>query len=461
MNPIFYKYDIFPMVIPANKESVITIKPVDFSSAFEAGKVYDIRILPTDEGWYRNYPDRDNDITFTAVAESDGSIKVKYAFGDEQMYFIRISKPEDNFKNEKEFRVYAVAEDLQGRYPFMGDLHIHTRRSDGREAPETVVSNYRQYGYDFIAVTDHRRYYPSLDAIAKFKDVPIEMAIFPGEEVHMSNSKGRIDPHIVAFGGEFSVNALRLESEHDKDVGTDLSRRAIRTENVPDVMTDAEFEAIIEKEAEKYADEIPYESERYTYAGMKWIFDKIREANGLAIFAHPYWLNEARHVPETFLEYIMEKHEFDAFEVLGGENYFEHNGFQTIRYYEDLAKGRKYPIVGSTDSHSSLPTNRNRDVCETMVFAHENERKDIIASIKDFYSVAIDTISKEPRFVGDMRLVRYACFLKDYFFPLHDELCFEEGRAMRAYAMGDESAADVLRAINGRMKRQREKYFAI
>ena len=63
-----------------------------------------------------------------------------------------------------------------------------------------------------------------------------------------------------------------------------------------------------------------------------------------------------------------------------------------------------------------------------------------------------------------MRLVRYATFLLQYFFPLHDELCFEEGRLMKQYATGtaDEraEALEALAHINGRMKKQREKYFA-
>ena len=93
------------------------------------------------------------------------------------------------------------------------------------------------------------------------------------------------------------------------------------------------------------------------------------------------------------------------------------------------------------------------------MFAPENKREPLISSIKDFYSVAVDTISDEFRIVGDLRLVKYAAFLFQEFFPLHDELCFEEGRLMKEYACGDKSASAALEFINGRMKKQREKYF--
>jgi len=145
-------------------------------------------------------------------------------------------------------------------------------------------------------------------------------------------------------------------------------------------------------------------------------------------------------------------------------SYYEHNDFQLIRYYEDKAKGRNYPIVGSTDSHSSYLSNRNGLICSTIVFSHENERKALMASIKDFYSVAVDTISTEFRLVGDNRLVRYSCFLINNYFPRHDELCKEEGRLMRICAVGTpEEKADAVKAlgvINGRMKKFMDKYLS-
>ena len=58
---------------------------------------------------------------------------------------------------------------------------------------------------------------------------------------------------------------------------------------------------------------------------------------------------------------------------------------------------------------------------------------------------------------------RYACFLLKEYFPLHDELCIEEGRLMKQYATGTpDEKADALRVLEvlcGRVKKQREKYF--
>jgi hypothetical protein len=57
-----------------------------------------------------------------------------------------------------------------------------------------------------------------------------------------------------------------------------------------------------------------------------------------------------------------------------------------------------------------------------------------------------------------------ACFLLKNYFPIHDDACFEEGRMMKQaiYGTDDEkqTAIDMLKLMNGRMKKMREKYFS-
>ena len=98
---------------------------------------------------------------------------------------------------------------------------MHTCRSDGKQEPAIVCANYRKHGYDFFAITDHERYYPSLEAINAYKDVPIEFNICPGEEVHMPRDIPEFgcDPHIVNFGGNYSVNGLVDESDQIIEAG--------------------------------------------------------------------------------------------------------------------------------------------------------------------------------------------------------------------------------------------------
>ncbi len=451
-----HNYDIFPKVFPKDKEIEITIKPLGEHAAFTKDE-YTMQICPLTTGTRRAYPDTSTfSDEFKVKPDADGCIRIKHVFRGEQEHFIRFLK--DDKKKDFQLSVYSVDEDLVGRYPFAGDLHMHTFRSDGKQSPAIVAANYRRHGYDFLAITDHRRFYPSLEAIDAYKDVDIEYTLIPGEEVHMPKGDPHHgnDVHMVNFGGKYSVNALIKESAHVEEVGECKEKRSIDG-NCPDTMSQEEFWALIDA----YADtlDIPEGVERFPFACCAWITEQIRKGDGLSIFAHPYWIADVYHVPDSLSDAMFDKKAFDAFEVLGGENYFQQNGFQTIYYYEQCAKGNKVPIVGSTDSHSSI-NNRNGFICSTIVFAPENTRESLIGSIKDFYSVAVDTISTEYRIVGDFRLTRYATFLYENFFPLHDELCYEEGLLMKRYVTGEEDAEAQLKAIQGRMKRQREKYFA-
>lgn len=459
-NDLLENFDVYPKVFVAGKEATVHIRNLGAEPIFQPDTEYKMLICAMDFGSARLWPDVADFREKTVRSDRDGNFVFTHTFEREQAYFLRFLTQDD--KKLVQFPVYCVQEDLCGRYPYAGDLHIHTTCSDGNQTPEVVCANYRRHGYDFMVVSDHNRYYPSLRAIDFYKDVPTELTIVPGEEVHLREVYGQRNPvHIVNFGGEFSINAL-VEGTATEEAGTDLSVRAIRTENVPDVMTAAQFEALMQKLADEA--DLPQGVSKIPYVMCKWIFDRIHDANGLGIYAHPNWIQDVFHVPEPFTDYMMETLPFDAFEVLGGENYYEQNGFQTVRYYEEMAKGHRFPVVGSTDSHSSLPSNRNAFICSTIIFSPENERTALIDSVKKFYSVAVDTISKEFRLVGESRFVRYACFLLKEYFPLHDELCYEEGRLMKQAATGTQEerteALATLRQIHGRMQRHREKYFA-
>ena len=77
-------------------------------------------------------------------------------------------------------------------------------------------------------------------------------------------------------------------------------------------------------------------------------------------------------------------------------------------------------------------------------------------------SIPLDEYAgQEPRFHGSFRLTSYAMFLYEHYFPLHHELCFEEGRLMRALVAGDSAAADRLRELFGRTVTHREGFFAV
>lgn len=450
MHAVLYQYDIYPKVFLGDTQQTITIQPYGGRESFVAGKTYWLKIYKVNQSNPRVYPERNRCSDVSVTPDADGCLRFTAYFEGEGEHFINVHDDPAE-KPRCVLSVYSLAEDMKGRIPLRGDLHMHTCRSDGREAPEIVAANYRGHGYDFTVISDHKRYYPSLEAKAIFDEIS-DLNIVPGEEIHLPLN----DVHYVNFGGTFSVNALVTPSRNQEKNGDDLSWRSLNG-IAPDPMTEEEFIAMIEERAKK----VPRKnrSERLSFAVMEWIHEQVRAADGLGIFPHPYWLCQMMQLPEDYTEFIYEKAPFDAFEVLGGESIYSHNGFQTGFYYEMKAKGIDHPIVGSTDSHGSTEHNRNALICSTIVFAHENTREDLISSIKEKYSVAVDTISKEYRLVGDFRWIKYGSFLMEHYFPLHDRACAAEGYYMNRYLAGDLRAEEVLRSMKGQIPEMQKKYF--
>ncbi|MGN1410767.1 MAG: PHP domain-containing protein [Eubacteriales bacterium] len=455
MKQHLYYYDIYPKVFPVRRAQDITVRPLSNKRTFPDGE-YRVTVMSLDAGTPGYEAAKWNRTDFDLTPAEDGLLHFSYSAASEGEYRARIYR-----KNGEKFdcltrdlSFYALEDDLAARIPLRGDFHMHTCRSDGNEDPATVCANYRRLGYDFIVITDHGRYYPSLEAREIYAGVPHTLNILPGEEVHMPLT----DMHIVNAGGTFSVNALLGSSGHVNEVGDAIDKRSIDGK-APDMLKYEEYEREIRAIAgsDECAD-CPENVDRTWYAVAVWIRRKISEAGGLCIFAHPYWIADMYHIPEPLTYYMMKKHPFDAFEVLGGENYYEQNGFQTALYYDEYKNGRVHAIVGSTDSHGSTEHNRNRDICSTIVFAKSDTREGIVSAVKEKYSVAVDTISKEYRLVGEMRFQKYACFLMDNWFPLHDRIAEMDGELMLEYYRGD-AAGEELALTKKKAEALVKKYF--
>lgn len=447
MKAILYDYDIYPKVFLANREQTVTVQPLGEHAAVAPGTLCQIEIQKMNRDNWKQYPEVSGRKVHTVEVSADGCLHFTNTFVGEGEFLLWIS-PKAMPEKRVELSVYALDGDMAGRLPYRGDLHVHTCRSDGREAPATVAANYRGHGYDFMAITDHHRYYPSLEAMDAWKDLT-DLTLVPGEEVHLPLN----DVHYVNFGGSYSINALVLPNRNQE-----RDRRSLDG-NAPDPMPLEDYEAMIRKRAKDVP--LAHESERLSFAVLQWTYEQTKNGGGLGIFPHPYWICPVMQLHESYTRFIYEQKPFDAFEVLGGENYYAHNGFQTGFYYDMRAKGFDPPVVGSTDTHGSTEHNANALICSTIVFSTENTREALIDSIKKKYSIAVDTISKEYRLVGDFRLMKYASFLMENYFPLHDLACRSEGYYMNRLLAGDARAKDILSVMKGQIPEMQKKYFAL
>jgi hypothetical protein len=159
---------------------------------------------------------------------------------------------------------------------------------------------------------------------------------------------------------------------------------------------------------------------------------------------------------------LFEHQPFDALELVGGYHLYEaeSNLLQVARYQELRAQGKRIPIVGASDSHG-CETGLLFGWYYTIVYSPSLDLPDLIASIKDGYSVAVEALPHElVRAFGPFRMVLFAQFLLREILPAHDELCLEEGRLMLEHAAGDPQASQALQPLQGRTDRLYDRLWA-
>jgi len=314
---------------------------------------------------------------------------------------------------------------------------MHSHLSDGIESPGYVAGACRRAGLDFMALTDHRQHRPSLDVMALFREVPVDLTIFPGEEVHPPDNP----VHIVSFGATAGITDFYRTKEQEKAYREEVARTQARLHDIP-------------------AGVDPYQ-----YASCLWAAAKIKELGGLSMFAHSYWYVDHKFgAPGPLRDLLLKERVFDVMELvsgfdLAGLDEMDTNALQVARYHDEAAKGNHLAIAGISDTHGvekSEMFGRYYTVC----FAPSCGFADLAASIREFRSVAVEAIRGDrPRPFGPFRLVKYTHFLLREVFPQHDELCFEEGRRMIEHAGGDTEAFEVLRALKGQAARLYDHYW--
>lgn len=418
-------YSVFPRIVRTGSEIIITIRPLYDHVRFQEAQAYHAVLFPA-EGISEQM--RWSELPRCDFVFANGEMRVSCKFSSEQEYVLVIGKGQVDLA---EFRLYALEEDLFARKPFKGDFHLHTHHSDGIESPAYVAAACRKIGLDFMAITDHHKYAPSLEAFQAFCGVKTGLRIYPGEEVHAPGNPA----HILNFGGRYSVNDLFKSEEFLSEVKA-----------IEDSLTG-----------------LPDGFDRYPYAASAWCFDKIRAGGGLAVFCHPYWFHRHRYdVPQGLTNLIMERQPYDALELIGGYHRFEveSNHLQVARYQEERARGKRIPIVGVSDSHG-CETGSLFGWYYTIAFAPGDELGELIQNIKDCYSVAVEALPGEaPRAFGPFRLVRYAQYLLRELFPQHDRLCFAEGQHMLAYAAGEKQVSATIEQAAEKVKTLRSEWFA-
>ena len=446
-------FKIVPSVVRANEETTLKIYSYNARFGFFDDITYNIVFTPMEES---DVP-QDEFVTLSGrskmreihkVKPKNGVIEISRKFFGEQEWRIHISASVDEYKKYQPpiyealkagwgnlinvpargftLSVYSLLPDLYERKLKKCDFHSHTNWSDGAENPERTASNYRKRGFDFLSMTDHNVYNSSRYVAEKLKFVK-NYEIVRGEEVQ-NDYPGLI--HMVNVGSDYSVNEIFI--------------------NEPER---------VEKEVANLAKttEIPDGLDKKEYLYRVWIYNEIKKSGGYAIFPHPFWtIKEQYHTETKMSEAIFKNKLCDAFEIMGGCSP-EENNLQLSLYYDMRLKGMDMPIVGSSDSHSSLPGVQWFDETFTLLFEGDNG---VFGAVDDGFSVAAERLNNSPaRIYGNFRIAKYAHFLLKNYYPKQEELFSASGMLIERYLVYGEDTKDLILQIEEKIENVKNEFF--
>ncbi|MBO6157936.1 MAG: hypothetical protein J6P72_01590 [Firmicutes bacterium] len=200
----------------------------------------------------------------------------------------------------------------QGRF-LRGNLHTHTTISDGEVSPEESIRRYREEGYDFLAITDHRKRFGGLiekkDGTCEMAGTALEDVLAEGTVINEALNGTDDYRFLVIPSTEFDRNFMAKGPEHAYHI-TGVGLRSF----VPQTN-----------------DWTPQE-----------IVDAIHKADGFATLAHPNW-------SLMTVEECLQLERYDAIEIFNSvSEAYSGRGVSDL-YVDMMASRGRYPLITAVD----------------------------------------------------------------------------------------------------------------
>ena len=441
MNKQTFNYSVFPSVVRADEESAVIIRPLGENTRFLPDVSYTVEIRPV-ETFCRDYASLPV-VSYTLVPNENGDLVLCHRFEGEQRHAIKLIRPSedlaatpyraithrDKFHDNREavLYVYSLEKDLYGLRCYKGELHCHTYESDGVQDVRHTVANYRSAGYDFLAITDHYITMSSEKAQRLFADAPMDMTLLLGEECHVPTEQ----IHAVHIGGRESVNACYRDNP---------SKAAEEVCRIEDELT-----------------YLPAEVNKNDYAWRVWIARKAAEFGGLSILAHPHWIwFDTYFMASAITQQLLKDGIYDALDITDQE------ADTTVALWSEMqAQGRRISVVGCSDSHRTDASNPYHPVSGgyTLLFAADRSDDSLMNAIKKGLCVAVNATGNPERVYGPYRLVKYARFLLDNYYPMYMRLCCGQGALASGHVEADTEMKEALSVLNQQSESFAHQFF--
>ncbi len=374
---------INPNVVAQNKNInyKLTLKNIS--------NIESIEILSRGDYYHKEkliYKIENNNILFTYKMPYLGEFVVKVNF---------------TYKESKLVCLYCLDKKMIELRPLKGDLHMHSIYSDGKTTPFAMALASLEAGMDYISITDHDSYDGSLQAIEKVKQNNIDLLVLKGEEVSvggkvdMSTAQG--NGHILSIHANKSIEEQRKNSKKYEKELQDIVKQ-LKNENI-----------------DKNIDLLHY-------AKNIWVINKIKEAKGISILAHPNWVyrDGKYHLHQAFYKEMLKSSNLDGVEVFGEEKIKEHNNMTHLTALQTKNRHKYLAPFANSDAHDS-----DHEVGErfTILFVKEKSASNVITAIQEGLACAVFKREHyEHQFIGKDKLAQYVYYLIKEYYPKHYSL---------------------------------------
>jgi len=241
------------------------------------------------------------------------------------------------------------------------DLHVHTRASDGKYAPEEVVRQAREAGLAAMGISDHDSVGGIEEALEAGEKFGVE--VIPG--IELSSELGTREVHILGYFIDWRDRKFQVLLNIIQDVRKWRARKMV--EKLQGLGLDITYEEVLEEagdakaicrphiarvmlkhgHVEEFQDAFdrylkndgPAYVKRYEMPPSDAI-QSIRRVGGIPVLAHPVFAQADEMLP-AYIELGLR----------GLEAYHIKHDEEASRRYEELARRYNLLITGGTDAH--------------------------------------------------------------------------------------------------------------
>jgi len=344
------------------------------------------------------------------------------------------------YKESKTVTLYCLDSVMMTLRPLKGDLHMHSIYSDGRTTPFAMAMASLDAGMDFISITDHDTYEGSLNAIQKVKQHKIDLLVLRGEEVSVG---GKIDMSVSQGNGHIlSIHA----------------NKSIQDQRTDTAMYEKELQAIA-KDLEK--EDIDKNIDVAHYAKNIWVINKIKEAEGISILAHPNWVYKdgKYHLHQAFYKEMLKSSKLDGVEVFGEEKIKEHNNMTHLTALQTKNRYKYLAPFANSDAHDSDHEIGDRF---TIIFTKEKSASSLIESMKEGLCCAVfKRENDEHQFIGKDALAQYVYFLMKEYYPKQSILKSRLAKLYIDQLINDENFDKKINHVKKRLEEYTNNFYGI